>query len=188
MKTYNIDDFLNNTYSLAKEVTLENVYKIKDLILISNRVFLIGNGGSAAICDHIANDLMKRCGKEAFTLSSPALMTCLANDYGFDNIFSNFLELHKITYYNEYRLNSDLLIAISSSGKSKDIVNAIDTAKVAGANIIGMAGFGGFPELQKQYLAVDIYFDSKNYGEVEMATELVLHGVVEDIVYERQTR
>ena len=184
MKTYSVDDFLNNTYYLAKKVPLEDVFKIKEYILESNRIFLVGNGGSAAICDHIANDLMKRCHRQALGLTSPALTTCLANDYGFENMFSNFLELHKISG-NEIDSYPDLLIAISSSGKSEDIIHAIDTARSAGANIIGITGFDGFPELQKQYLAVDIHLGSYNYGEVELATELILHAIIEDIVDDR---
>ena len=99
-------------------------------------------------------------------------------------MFSNFLELHKISG-NEIDSYPDLLIAISSSGKSEDIIHAIDTARSAGANIIGITGFDGFPELQKQYLAVDIHLGSYNYGEVELATELILHAIIEDIVDDR---
>jgi len=129
---------------------------------------------------------MKRCHKPALVLTSPALTTCLANDYGFENIFSNFLEMHKIVGGPTIHTNPDLLIAISSSGKSKDIIHAIDTARSAGAYIIGMSGFEGFPELQRQYMNVDIYLESENYGEIEMATELVLHGIIEDIVNDRE--
>lgn len=172
---YNIDTFLKSVYQLSVGVELVKIFALKKMILDSKRIFLIGNGGSAAICDHIANDLMKRCKKYAITLSSPSLTTCLANDFGFEYMFFEFLNCHRIS-------EEDLLIAISSSGKSADITKSIEFANALGSTVIGMSGFDGWDEEIEQMLNLNIWFNSKNYGEVEMSTELVLHGIIEDIV------
>jgi D-sedoheptulose 7-phosphate isomerase len=86
---------------------------------------LIGNGGSFSNAQHIQNDLLA-CGIRAFTLD-PATLTATANDYGYEFIFSKWL----ITVAEA----GDLLIALSGSGKSKNILNAIDAAKIIGMDI-----------------------------------------------------
>lgn len=181
MKDYTVDDFFRRVNLLCVGVPLVDVYSIKNKIKAADRIFLIGNGGSAAICDHIANDLMKRCYKQAISLSSPALTTCLANDYGFDNMFAEYL-----LRFRPYE--DDLLIAISSSGRSMDILKAISLMDEQGSSIIGLAGFDGWPETIDDLLELNVHFDSHNYGEVEMATELILHAVVEDMVLDNEGR
>jgi len=89
------------------------------------RVYLIGNGGSAANAIHIANDLIA-CGIRAHTLD-PATLTATANDFSFAEIFSRWIKV--------VGEPGDLLIALSGSGKSKNILNAIETAKLIGMDI-----------------------------------------------------
>lgn len=88
----------------------------------AKRVYIIGNGGSYANAMHIANDLLA-CGIRAYTLD-PATLTAFANDHGYEWLFSHWLE----TVAEE----DDLLIALSGSGKSPNILNAIDEAKLIG--------------------------------------------------------
>jgi D-sedoheptulose 7-phosphate isomerase len=85
-------------------------------------VFLIGNGGSYANAQHIANDLIA-CGVKAFT-ADPATLTATANDYGYEKVFSTWLRV--------VGSRGDLLIALSGSGTSRNIVLAIDAAKSMG--------------------------------------------------------
>src|SRR3990167_5732869 len=91
----------------------------------AHRVYIIGNGGSYANAMHIANDLIA-CGIRAHTLD-PATLTATANDYGYAFIFSKWL----ITMAEE----GDLLIALSGSGKSPNILNALEAAKIIGMDI-----------------------------------------------------
>ncbi|MDP7195395.1 MAG: SIS domain-containing protein [SAR202 cluster bacterium] len=153
----------------------ETVVQILSDIVNAERVFLIGNGGSAAICEHIANDLMKRCRIQAPTLSSAALITCLANDYGFENMYLKFLQAHKCNM-------NDIIIAISSSGISEDILCPLYHYKdESNIQTIGISGFYLFPD-DITDIRVDI--QSHNYGVVEMVTEIFLHGIIEEIVWD----
>lgn len=88
----------------------------------SNRVFIVGNGGSWANAIHIANDLIAT-GVPAFTLD-PATLTATANDYSYEEVFSRWL--HVVAN------KGDLLIALSGSGTSKNIVKALETAASLG--------------------------------------------------------
>ena len=91
-------------------------------VMKAERVFIIGNGGSWANAMHIANDLLA-CGVPAFTLD-PATLTASANDFGFETVFARWLQ----TVGNE----GDLLLALSGSGTSKNIVAAMETAAAKG--------------------------------------------------------
>src|SRR3990167_2514210 len=95
------------------------------LVKATKRVYLIGNGGSYANAAHIANDLLA-CGIEAFTLDS-ATLTAFANDYGYESVFARWLE----TVGKE----GDLLIALSGSGKSPNILNACAAAERIGMKV-----------------------------------------------------
>ena len=94
-------------------------------IKIARRVYLIGNGGSYANAVHIANDLIA-CGVRAYTLD-PATLTASANDFGYEQVFSRWLDV--------VGESGDLLIALSGSGKSPNILNAIDVAERIGMDV-----------------------------------------------------
>lgn len=92
-----------------------------------SQVFFVGNGGSAAIASHMTADFMKNGGMNTYSLYDTAVTTCMGNDYGYENIFSKPMKF--------LMKPNDLLIAISSSGNSVNIINAIITAKEKGAEI-----------------------------------------------------
>jgi len=174
-----IRDFIQDVVKLLEKIDLDIVYKMKDEIYNNKgRIFLTGNGGSCSLVEHICNDLCKRCSKRAYTLSNTALITCYSNDYGYEHVYDAFLK-------NEQIDENDILIAISSSGRSPNILNAIDLAERKNATIFTISGFDGF----KTYLyhkifeniKYDIHIDSFNYGEVEMTTEILLHSIVEHL-------
>jgi len=101
------------------------VQKLLELVKRSRRVYIIGNGGSYANASHIANDLLE-CGIKAYTLDA-SILTAWANDYGYEHIFKRWMEC--------VGEPGDLLIALSGSGKSRNILNAVDTAKDIGMDI-----------------------------------------------------
>jgi len=95
---------------------------IVNAIKNANFVYIIGNGGSASTANHFANDLVKMCGVKAISLcSNEAIVMAYANDDGYENIFYKQLRVFFRT--------GDLLITISGSGTSKNIVEAIDYVK-----------------------------------------------------------
>jgi len=105
-------------------------------------VFLMGNGGSAATASHVTNDLVKGCragdkpGFRAFCLSdSNALVTCLANDFSYEEIYTILLRT--------YAKKGDVVLAFSGSGNSPNILHALATAKELGLTTVGFGGRDG---------------------------------------------
>ena len=105
-------------------------------------VFLAGNGGSAANANHLANDLIygvNQHGRGAFRVHSlaanPSVLTCLGNDVGFENVFSNQLEA--------LAESGDLLLVFSGSGNSPNIIQALKAAKKLGVTSVALLGYDG---------------------------------------------
>ena len=145
---------------------------------IGKRVFIVGNGGSCAIAEHISTDLNKRCNVKALTLSNNSLLTALTNDYGQDNIFAEWMNMNQFG-------KTDFLVAISSSGKSRNILRALEFAASWSASTLSIFGMNGkniFP--QYNYDHSYIHIDSHNYGIIELTSEIILHGIVEELVVE----
>mgnify|MGYP001470634584 CR=1 FL=1 len=113
-----------------------NFSRLAKLIRQSKRVYVIGNGGSAANASHMVNDLIAR-GVKAYALTDPAIISMLANDYGYAEIFAR-----QIAVYGE---EEDLLIALSGSGKSRNILEAISTAQALNMQVCGVFGDFGAP-------------------------------------------
>lgn len=105
-----------------------------------NRVFSCGNGGSMCDATHFAEELTGRFWKDrkalpAMSLADPAHMSCVSNDYGYDYIFSRMIEA--------WGNDGDLLLAISTSGNSANVINAVKAAKDKNINVIGLLGKSG---------------------------------------------
>jgi len=138
-----------------------------------SQVFFIGNGGSAAIASHMTADFMKNGGMRTYSLYDNAVTTCMGNDYSYEYVFSKPLE---------FLANpGDLLVAISSSGNSKNIVRAVRAAKGKGASVITFTGFQ--PDNQTRRLGdISVYVPSEKYGIVESIHNLILQQVVDTIM------
>ena len=96
-------------------------------------VFFIGNGGSCAIASHMTADFMKNGGMNTCCLYDQSVLTCMGNDYGYEYIFSRPMDF--------LLKEGDLVVAISSSGNSQNIINAINIAKEKKAAVITFTGF-----------------------------------------------
>ncbi len=137
--------------------------------------FFIGNGGSAAIASHMTADFMKNGGMKTYSLYDNSVTTCMGNDYGYESIFSRPLE---------FLLNEDdLLVAISSSGNSANIINAVNVAKKKRANIITFSGFENDNKL-KHMGKWNVYVPKSHYGMVESIHIVILQQIV-DMIMER---
>ncbi len=129
-------------------------------------VFLAGNGGSAAVVSHILTDFTNVGGLRAATLHESSLLTCMANDYGYENAFASVLK--KIGQKN------DVLITVSSSGRSLNIINAAKCLSEIGGKIITLSGFD--PENPLRRLgSLNIWLNSNQYGFVEIGHLFLLH-------------
>ena len=140
------------------------------------QVFLIGNGGSAAVASHVAADLGPNTlaeGKEPFRVvslnESIESLTAIANDSGYENVFAYQLRCHLCP--------GDLVIAFSVSGNSENIIRAVQTAKAMGAFTVGLTGFDG--GRLKSACDLSIHFPSSRdeYGPVEELFACVGHIV-----------
>ncbi|MFK8013686.1 MAG: SIS domain-containing protein [Marinicellaceae bacterium] len=140
------------------------------LIPKSRKIFFIGNGGSNSICSHMMEDYAKVARKQTFSFSDPALITCFANDYGYKLAIKEWLAI--------YLEKGDLLFAISSSGNSPNINNAVDFARETGANIITLSGFDSTNQLNGKG-HVNFHIDAKSYGIVECFHQVITHALLD---------
>ena len=160
------------------ELSLENgLTKIYNLLLNTRdknkSLYIIGNGGSAAIASHAVIDFMNVAQISAHTLHDSATLTCMANDYGYENAFSKILN---VTIKKE-----DLLIAISSSGESKNMINALKVGREIGATLVTLSGFNLKNPL-RELGDINIWLDSKDYGMVEIAHQFILHNLADRFI------
>jgi len=97
------------------------------------KVMFVGNGASAAISSHQAVDYWKTGGMRALAFNDPALLTCISNDFGYPQVFEKPIEM--------FADDGDVLVAVSSSGRSENIMRAARAARQKGCRIITMSGF-----------------------------------------------
>lgn len=131
-------------------------------------VYVIGNGGSAGVASHAVIDLVNVAKLRAFTLHEPALLTCMANDYGYENAFARILA--------QTAKQGDVLIAISSSGNSMNIRNAAAQMSSNGGTVITLSGFAANNPL-RTLGGINIWLDSSDYGFVEIGHQFLLHNM-----------
>ena len=132
--------------------------------------YIVGNGGSAGIASHMANDFLKTLGLRCLTLTDSNLLTCIGNDLGYENVYSMPL---KVLMKKE-----DMLIAISSSGQSPNILKAAQIAKEKGAQVVTLSGFLEDNPL-RSLGDLNIWLNSDQYGLIEIGHFFVLHTVVD---------
>jgi len=124
------------------------------------KAFVVGNGGSAAIASHMQNDLCKAVKMRALVFTEQSLLTALANDDGYQTAYETLLNL--------WAEPNDLLIAISSSGRSENILRAAAATRNRGGHVITMSGFAANNPL-RSLGDVNFYIPSDSYGHVELA-------------------
>jgi D-sedoheptulose 7-phosphate isomerase len=134
------------------------------------RVLFIGNGGSAAIASHCAIDYLKNGGYPTLSFNDGAALTCLGNDLGFDQVFARQIEMHARP--------GDLLVAISSSGCSPDILRATEAARGRGAAILTLSGFAADNPL-RALGDINLYVPIAHYGFVEIFHLTLIHAILD---------
>lgn len=141
-------------------------------------LYLVGNGGSAAVASHCVTDFLHVARLRALTLHDPSLITCMANDYGYENAFARIL--------SRLVQPGDALIAISSSGKSPNIRNAVAKGRELGGTIITLSGFASDNPL-RALGNLNIWLDSHDYGMVEIGHQFILHNLADRFGHEGRT-
>ncbi len=135
-----------------------------------NKLIFVGNGGSAGISSHLAIDYTKNGGMRAQAFNDGAALTCLGNDLGYENIFAKQIEMHARA--------GDLLIAISSSGRSPNIIKAVEAARASQCQVMTMSGFGADNPLRRLG-DVNFYVASGEYGFVEILHLTIGHAILD---------
>jgi D-sedoheptulose 7-phosphate isomerase len=177
-----IAEILEESARIKKDIAktkINEIEKIVNLIITSykagGKVILLGNGGSAADAQHIAAELVGRCRLERKALPALALttntstLTALANDYGYDTVFSRQLEA--------FASDKDVVIGISTSGESPSVIEAMKTARLKGARTIGLTGGSGGRLAEVVDLALSV--PSDNTFRIQEAHITIGHIVCE---------
>ena len=176
-----VKDYLTRLKQILDDIDVDVISDIVDTLeeTIENksRIYILGNGGSAATASHMVNDLgagLRRRDVINFDVTSlgdnSSVVTAIANDIGYENIFYMQMKGH---------INADdVVVAISCSGESPNIIKAVDYAKDLGCKIIGVTGFNGgyLKKISNINFHVDVPEDE--YGLVEDA-----HMILDHIIY-----
>lgn len=152
---------------------LQASYALEDSEFMGGRIFVGGNGGSSSISDHLVCDLVKGThveDKKQLKVhclnNSTALFTAISNDYGYEFTFEFQLKTMDLK-------DSDIVILISSSGNSPNIIKAAEYAISRQATVIGMTGFDGGK--LKELADIKLHVPFKNYGIVEDSHQILMH-------------
>ena len=162
--TQKINEIDDNKIKLSVKLILK---KKKD-----NKIILAGNGASATISSHVAVDFTKAAGIRAINFNEAGLLTCFSNDYGYENWLKKALEF--------YSFPGDVLILISSSGNSKNIINAANISKELKLSLITLSGFSNKNPLKNKG-SINFHVQSNNYNIVESTHLVILLQIIENL-------
>ena len=171
-------DYINRYLSKFTKILINNnqndflvIAKIlKEIKKNKKKVILVGNGGSAAMASHVSVDLTKMCNIRSINFNEADLLTCFSNDYGYENWVQKALSFHAD--------KGDLLICISSSGKSKNIINGAKFAKRIGCKVVTLTGFDKKNKV-RTIGHVNLWLESQNYNHIEMVHHTWLLSIVD---------
>lgn len=149
-------------------------------------IFIVGNGGSAATASHMANDIgvdvmkkgrLDRPFRAMALTDNVSVMTAIANDEGYENLFANQLRIH-------YRPD-DILVAISASGNSPNVIEAVQWVKARGGRIVTITGFDGGKLKAMADIAIHVDTPKGEFGPVEDLHMIVDHVVANWLMHDR---
>ena len=172
LKQYNksIYELINNVNANFIE---QSVQLIQRSIHNKSKVYIVGNGGSASIASHVSVDFAKVAKVPSSTFNNSNLITCFANDYGYENWVVEAIKA--------YTNINDLIILISSSGTSKNIVNAAQYCKDNNIDLITLSGFDKDNPLSTLG-NVNFHIESIEYNYIEMSHHIILLALVDIFV------
>jgi len=167
----------NGKFISLDNATSQTINMILACNKTANKLIFMGNGGSASIASHIATDFLKNAGVSALTFNDPSLITCLSNDLGYEYVFQRPIEM--------LAKRGDIVFAISSSGKSKNIIAAASAARRKKSFLITLSGFNPKNPLRKMG-KINFYVPSYSYGYVEISHLAICHYIVDKLIAGRK--
>jgi D-sedoheptulose 7-phosphate isomerase len=167
-------NYLDNFDKILKKTQVKFLINLAEIIIRhhkqNGKIIIAGNGGSASIASHICVDLNKELAIKAVNFNETNLITCFANDYGYENWLKEALKI--------FCEEKDLVILISSSGNSPNIINAANYIKKKKIELVTFSGFDKNNQL-KRIGSVNFWCNSKSYNFVEMTHYVWLVSVVD---------
>ena len=171
--------YIDYLSSVLNNISLKDIEKFVEVLLEARErestIFFIGNGGSAATASHFANDIAigTRTYEKPFRAISlcdnQAVITAIANDDGYEKIFSQQLQV--------LLKKQDVVVAISASGNSPNLIQAIDTSKEMGAITVGISAFDGGKMKEMVDVSLHVPTEKGEYGPAEDAHMVLDHLV-----------
>ena len=179
-----VNNYLKDFSSLLKpnEDIVNKIINAKDILVSvkknNKKIMIFGNGGSAAIASHVSVDLTKNANIRSVNFNEADLITCFANDYGYERWVEKAIDF--------YADNEDVVILISSSGKSQNMINACKAARSNKVSkIITFTGHNKDNPLSKLG-DINFWIDSKAYNFVENTHQVWLLTIVDLIIGKRE--
>lgn len=165
-----------NLQSVESSALDEAVALLKETSDAGGKVIFGGNGGSSAMASHVAVDLTKNAGIRAINFNESDLITCFANDYGYEEWIKKSIEF--------YADPDDMVVLISSSGRSQNVINAGKIAKERGMKLITFSGFQSDNPL-RALGDLNFWVDDNEYNIVEMTHHVWLLAMIDRIIASR---
>ncbi len=175
LEKIHVTDGSNNTIDLTSGIE-RAVRLIQERTSKNSKIIFIGNGGSASIASHQAIDFLKNGGMRAMAFTDPSFLTCLSNDLGYGSVFEKPIEM--------FADKGDVVVAISSSGRSENILRGVKAGRKRGTYIITMSGFKADNPLRTMG-DINFYLPSLSYGHVEIVHLVLCHCIVDIIIENR---
>ena len=160
----------NLLLSISDKKLTETIKMIKKTIAQKGTIYIVGNGGSASIASHVSVDFAKVSRIKSSTFNNANLITCFANDYGYENWLKA-----AIKYYTK---TNDLVVLLSVSGKSKNLINAANFCKKKKIKLITITGAKKNNPLSKKG-TINYWINSKAYNIVETVQMAILSSIVD---------
>ena len=177
------EKYFNDLSKIIKPGTecLKKLNVVKDLIVStskkSGKILIFGNGGSAAIASHVSVDLTKNARIRAMNFNEADLITCFSNDYGYDRWIEKTIDF--------YADKKDIIILISSSGQSRNMINACRAAKKKRIKVISFTGHSKNNPLSK-LSKISLWVNSKAYNYIENIHQIWLLGICDLIIGKKE--
>ena len=174
MKKNFFKSYFKNIADLLNKLDIENIEKLESIITNVKKkkakILIFGNGANMSLSSHFATDMTKNAKIKTNSFGDANLITCFSNDYGFDNWIKKTIKY--------YAIKKDLVILLSASGKSKNILNAAKFCKKNKINCVSIHGFDKQSILSK-VCKVNIWINSKSYNLIEVVQTSILLALVD---------
>ena len=178
MKAYDyFSQYFETIFQGLKSINSVQLEKASAMVLEAHqsgkKIIIVGNGGSAAMASHVAVDFTKAAEIRAINFNEADLITCFANDYGYERWVEKALEA--------YADPGDLAILISSSGNSSNMLNGAEKAKAMGLSLVTVSGFSADNPIRKLG-DLNLWVDSSEYNIVEMTHHVWLVAIIDYLI------